>query len=96
MDYNKISKESKIQKGKSKQVDVESVLLPDDEKLIESVVVNCHRVNVRTMPSKGSPVICTLNEGDQITIKEIANGWAHINADLGVEGYVMKEFIREV
>lgn len=60
------------------------------------VVVDCDRLNVRTQPSPMAAVVCTVARGEQLAIDkdESTDLFYKVYAEIGAEGYCMKQFIK--
>jgi uncharacterized protein YgiM (DUF1202 family) len=72
---------------------------PSEEKSKEprmAKVISPGKLNVRKGPDKSSDVICLVSPDANILIEDVDGDWAHIYTDVGIEGYVMVEFIKEV
>ena len=60
------------------------------------IVCDCQELNIRSEPSTEGSILCVVDEGSQLLIeKDIDDEWAHIYTSCGIEGYVMKRYIRE-
>jgi hypothetical protein len=57
-------------------------------------VENCPSLNLRKEPDKAAGIIKVLRVHDKLSIEGISNGWAHVHTRDGLEGYVMKEYIK--
>lgn len=78
---------------------VEDVAPAYDDQKVEmtmGVVVNCDRLNVRKMPSPVAEVVCTIERGEEVAIDEDAStgNFYKVYAEIGAEGYCMKQFIK--
>lgn len=69
--------------------------ITEDPEPVIGVVVNCNRLNVRSRPLAGSPVVCTIVNLDEVMIDEegSTDKFYKICTAAGIEGYCMKEFI---
>ena len=76
---------------------VEAVIEHDDQEIAMpiGVVVNCDRLNVRTQPSPMANVVCTIERGEKLAIDKGASTelFYKVYAEIGAEGYCMKQFI---
>lgn len=71
---------------------VETVALPE---MVEGMVVNCARLNVRAEPIANAGVVCVLNSQSEINI-DVAKStvdWFYVYTATGVEGYCMRKFV---
>jgi SH3-like domain-containing protein len=73
-------------------IEVEATLVIDAE------IANCAKVNVRTTPEMCENVLLVLNQGSPIKIDQTykSEEWFKIVTEAGVEGYVKKQFVKEV
>jgi hypothetical protein len=66
---------------------------------ILATVIGDARVNIRRSATKESPVLCVINPGDKLLVKSMSDKWAHISTSISgedvVDGFVMREFIKE-
>lgn len=71
---------------------VNTVSLP---KVVEGVVANCAKLNVRAEPSMDAEVVCVLDAMSEIKINvaESTNEWFKICTAIGAEGYCMRKFV---
>jgi hypothetical protein len=61
---------------------------------IETWYLAVDRVNVRAGPSTGNPVVFKALRGQQVDVFEfLDNGWAHVRAEDGNEGYLAANFL---
>jgi SH3-like domain-containing protein len=60
-------------------------------------VVTAKKLNLRELPTKSqeAKVIQILKEGDLVLVSETSGEWARVFSENGIEGYVMREFIKE-
>lgn len=77
---------------------VEDVAPAYDDQEVEmpiGVVVNCERLNVRSQPSPMANVVCTIECGEKLAIDkpESTDLFYKVYAEIGAEGYCMKQFI---
>ena len=71
---------------------VETVSLPE---MVDGVVVNCAKLNVRSEPSITASIVCVLDAMSEIEI-DVAksnNEWFKICTAIGAEGYCMRKFV---
>lgn len=59
------------------------------------VVIDCDRLNIRTQPSPMATVVCTVERGEQLAIdkSESTDLFYKVYAEIGAEGYCMKQYI---
>ena len=57
--------------------------------------VSCALLNVREFPSKDSAVLCVVKEGSSLMVDTSDGEWVHVYTPCGMEGYVVKQFIKE-
>ena len=59
------------------------------------VVIDCQLLNVRKMPSPTAEVVCTIKCGEQVAIdkSESTDLFYKVYAEIGAEGYCMKQYI---
>lgn len=71
---------------------VDTVPLP---KMVEGVVVNCLKLNVRTEPRIDADVVCVLDVMSEIKIdvSKSTTEWFKIYTAIGAEGYCMRKFV---
>lgn len=68
---------------------------PKTDELLDGIVHNCVKLNVRRNPSIESDVVAVLNEQDQIKVKDVdtLSDWYFIQLPNGEEGFSMKKYI---
>lgn len=73
-------------------IEVEATLVVDAE------IANCAKVNVRTTPEMCENVLLVLNQGSPIKIDKTyeSEEWFKVVTEASVEGYVRKQFVKEV
>lgn len=59
-------------------------------------VVNCQKLNVRKLADKNAPVLFIIPVGTILEVDFYEDGWAHVRISDDKEGFVMKDFIKEV
>lgn len=100
-DYTKYHNEIKA-KAYAAPAPVEEVVAApvvehDDQEITMpiGVVVDCDRLNVRTQPSPMANVVCTIERGEKLAIDkgESTELFYKVYAEIGAEGYCMKQFI---
>lgn len=71
---------------------VETVALP---KIVEGVVVNCGKLNVRLYPGLTAPVVGILDVMSEleINVDESTGEWFKVCTATGIEGYCMRKFV---
>lgn len=74
------------------QESVETVALP---KIVDGVIVNCSKLNVREDPSTDAEVVCVLDVMTEVKIDvgESDNEWLKVFTAAGIEGYCMRKFV---
>lgn len=62
----------------------------------KGVVVNCERVNVRTIPSPNSAIasIILLNEEVDVDLKKSTDDYYAVTTSFGIDGFIKKDFIK--
>lgn len=71
---------------------VDTVTLPE---MVEGVVVNCTKLNVRVEPKINAEIVCVLDVMTEIEIdiNKSTDEWFKVCTAAGVEGYSMRKFI---
>lgn len=98
-DYTKYSNNDKPQTSPAPAEDKEEVVtvLVDDQDIDMpiGIVVDCQLLNVRKTPSPTGEVVCTIKRGEQVAIDifESTEEFYKIYAEIGAEGYCMKQYI---
>ena len=71
---------------------VETVTLPE---MVEGVVVNCAKLNVRAEPDIDARIVCVLDAMSKIEIDvaKSTDEWFKVCTAIGVEGYCMRKFV---
>ena len=75
----------------------ETMHIPEDlPKPKKGAVVNCERVNVRTIPSPNSAIasIILLNEEVNIDPKKSTDDYYAVTTSFGIDGFIKKDFIK--
>lgn len=99
-DYTKYHNNQKPQAAPAEveEVVVAPVIEPDDQEVEMpiGVVVDCDRLNVRSQPSPMAAVVCTVERGEQMAIDkaESTDLFYKVYAEIGAEGYCMKQYIK--
>ncbi len=84
---------------------VETEEEPAEEPAIETVPVDvkqgrvygCQLLIVRTFPKIDSEIVTRIRKGEEVTFEEEIDGcWVAVTTAMGIEGYCLKEFIKEV
>lgn len=59
-------------------------------------IVDCHALNVRSMPDKNSEIVCVINNGSEVVIdpKESTDMFYKVYTESGAEGFCVKDFVR--
>jgi len=61
-----------------------------------AIVVGCKKLNVRSQPKKQIPnIIGILTEGDEVRVQTIGDEWSNILTAEGLNGYVLRKFLKE-
>lgn len=93
MNYNKIFNGIRREEPSLSEVeDVPEMSQPPKEPMIATVISH-GKLNIRMGASRFSPILCTVNPGDELLVEDVSGDWAHIYTSVGLEGYAMKEFI---
>ena len=103
--YNKISTEA------AKQVEVEEITevveTPEIEvteectepKVVECVVTNCERLNIRKNPSLSAKILCVVEAGSEVCMfpeeGPTNDEWSLVVTESGIEGYCMTAYLAE-
>lgn len=63
--------------------------------IVEGVVVNCAKLNVREHPSVDAEVVSVLNVQSemQINVSKSTEEWFHVCTATGIEGYCMRKYV---
>lgn len=71
---------------------VSTVMLPT---MVEGVVVDCARLNVRANPTTDADIVCVLDVHSEIEIdvNKSTDEWFYICTAAGMEGYCMRKFV---
>lgn len=71
---------------------VNTVTLPT---MVEGVVVDCTRLNVRANPTTDADIVCVLDAHSEIEIdvNKSTDEWFYICTAAGMEGYCMRKFV---
>lgn len=74
------------------QETVETAALP---KIVEGVVVDCVKLNIRTEPDIHADVACVLDVMSElkIDVSKSNSEWFKVSTATGVEGYCMRKFV---
>lgn len=75
----------------------EETLVDDStlESVLEAIVVNCSKLNVREKPSSDAKILCELKKGSVVLIEteNSTDTFYKIVTITGIEGYCVKEYI---
>lgn len=96
-DYTKYHNESQPKTYAPPAEEIPATVVDDQEvEMPIGVVVNCERLNVRTQPSPMADVICTVECGEKLAVdkSESHDLFYKVFAEIGAEGYCMKQFIK--
>lgn len=67
---------------------------PKVNEMLDGIVHNCVKLNVRKEPSLNSEVIAVLSDADKIKVEDIGNfDWYCIHLPNGTKGFSMKKYI---
>lgn len=75
------------------------IAVEDDIPVVEptkATVVNCEKLNVRKSASKDATVLLIIPVGTILEVDFYDNDWAHVRIPDDKEGYVMREYLKEV
>lgn len=100
--YNQIFKDSRTNTEVSNEASdpvVNPVTNPVEEPKIdtmESIVVDCEKLNIRMKPDITSRVYTTVDRGSKLTIfiKDSTENWYSVRTENGVEGFCMKKYVK--
>lgn len=60
-------------------------------------VYGCQLLNIRSFPKIDSDVVTRIRKGEEVTFEEkVDECWVAVTTAMGIEGYCLKEFIKEV
>lgn len=66
-------------------------------KNVQKAIVNVERLNLRKAASMNADVLIILNNGEVLEVLEHRNEWDKVHyPKLALDGYVLRQFIREV
>lgn len=68
------------------------------EAIVFADVIKCQQLNLRAEPDFKSKVLCVLDKGTTVMLCDLqANltDWVKVCTGFGIEGYVIREFIKE-
>lgn len=94
-DYTKFMKQKAepVVKPEEIQNGVEEV--DEGEPVMIGIVVDCHRLNVRSEPDADAEVLGTIDAGSEVAIEDFTHDeFYKVYTAAGAEGYCMKNFIR--
>ena len=63
--------------------------------IVEGVVSNCTKLNIRKVPKPGSDVVCVVDAGTvlQVNKKESNKDFYKVTTEAGAEGFTMCQFV---
>lgn len=65
--------------------------------VLNYIVANCKKLNIRKKPYKDSDIVSVLPVGTTLTVNAASDtGWARVHLSDGTKGYAMLEFIKEI
>lgn len=88
----KMEVESEIPAIEIVQETVDTVALPE---MVEGVVVDCLKLNIRAEPSVDAEVVCVLDVMSEVKIDvaKSTRDWFKVSTAIGAEGYCMRKFV---
>lgn len=72
------------------EVPVEEPQLDDP---IEGTIYKCEVINLRSLPSLDGEILTRLHKGDVVQIEGEEDGWYAVVTSMGVEGYLVKDYV---
>ena len=74
---------------------VETMAAPEPIEILDGVIANCTKLNVRVAPNAKADVLCVLNVASEIEIDltKSTDEWYHVCTATGIEGYCMRKFV---
>ena len=98
--YNKMHKPVEDTVTKPEEIKVEVTTdeaVKDDDIVLDAtgVVVDCTRLNIRTLPGVNGHVICTIAAGERLTVhlNKMFENWYRVTTANGISGFCMKKYI---
>ena len=63
--------------------------------IVEGIVSNCKKLNIRKVPKPGSDVVCVVDAGTvlQVNKKESNKDFYKVTTEAGAEGFAMCQFV---
>ena len=67
----------------------------DEPEMLEGVVANCVKLNVRNAPNANAPVVCTIPRGTEVEVieEESTDEFYKVYTASGIEGFCMKQYV---
>lgn len=95
--YNEISKEKDLTPD-TEDIDTneETINTPPMASNEEMVEVTAHKLYLRKQPTKKSEVVTILKRGMVLVASGFEGKWLTVETETGLEGYVMKQFVKAV
>ena len=68
---------------------------PAQNDIVEGIVSNCKKLNIRKVPKPGSDVVCVVDAGTLLLIdqKESNKDFYKVTTEAGAEGFAMCQFV---
>lgn len=68
---------------------------PEETVMLNGVVTNCVRLNVRKAPSSSAEIVCTIPRGTEVVIleDESTDEFYKVYTASGVDGFCMKQYV---
>lgn len=62
---------------------------------VEGVIVDCAKLNIRSVPNKNASVLCVVSSGTKllIDVSSSTNDWYMVYTEAGIKGYCMKKYV---
>lgn len=93
MDYNKINENGKPgpEKGTKRGQEQGSKTKPEP---VNAKVVDCDRLNIREKSNLDADILGRIKVGEIVIVDKIVGDWAHVCTSAGIEGFVMRKYIK--
>ena len=68
---------------------------PAQNDIVEGIVSNCKKLNIRKVPKPGSDIVCVVDAGTLLLIdqKESNKDFYKVTTEAGAEGFAMCQFV---
>ena len=68
---------------------------PTQNDIVEGIVSNCKKLNIRKVPKPGSDIVCVVDAGTLLLIdqKESNKDFYKVTTEAGAEGFTMCQFV---